>query len=125
MAEFEIPEDWTVLQAWRFTLDPTDDQSLMLARHFGDRCKAYTWTVTALKVDIEAWRHHGRDRDIDTSDTAEALQHLQERGARQHRYRHGMVERVFRRDLHRTASTARSTRTETGKTSDPANVTAK
>jgi putative transposase len=36
MACFEVPEGWTV-QAFRFTLDPTEDQSWMLARHFGAR----------------------------------------------------------------------------------------
>ncbi|MGH3632925.1 IS607 family element RNA-guided endonuclease TnpB [Mycobacterium sp.] len=58
MAKFEIPEGWTV-QAFRFTLDPTSDQSRMLARHFGARRKAYNWTVAALKADIEAWRATG------------------------------------------------------------------
>jgi putative transposase len=55
---FEIPQGWTV-QAFRFTLDPTDDQSRMLARHFGARRTAYNWTVAALKADIEAWRATG------------------------------------------------------------------
>jgi putative transposase len=58
MAMFEIPQGWTV-QAFRFTLDPTDDQSRMLARHFGARRTAYNWTVAALKADIEAWRATG------------------------------------------------------------------
>jgi len=58
MAKFEIPEGWTV-QAFRFTLDPTDDQTRMLARHFGARRKAYNWTVAALKADIEAWQATG------------------------------------------------------------------
>jgi putative transposase len=58
MAKFEIPPGWTV-QAFRFTLDPTEDQSRMLARHFGARRKAYNWTVEALKADIEAWRATG------------------------------------------------------------------
>jgi putative transposase len=58
MAKFEIPEGWTV-QAFRFTLDPTDDQSRMLARHFGARRKAYNWTVAALKADIVAWHATG------------------------------------------------------------------
>jgi putative transposase len=58
MAQFEIPDGWTV-QAFRFTLDPTDDQSRMLARHFGARRKAYNWTVATLKADIEAWHTHG------------------------------------------------------------------
>jgi putative transposase len=47
------------VQAFRFTLDPTNDQSRMLARHFGARRKAYNWTVAALKADIEAWRATG------------------------------------------------------------------
>ncbi len=47
------------MQAFRFTLDPTSDQSRMLARHFGARRKAYNWTVAALKADIEAWRATG------------------------------------------------------------------
>jgi putative transposase len=58
MARFEIPEGWCV-QAFRFTLDPTDDQSRMLTRHFGARRKAYNWTVAALKADIEAWHATG------------------------------------------------------------------
>ena len=58
MAPFEIPDGWTV-QAFRFTLDPTDDQSMTLARHFGARRKAYNWTVATLKADIEAWHAHG------------------------------------------------------------------
>jgi putative transposase len=58
MAKFEIPEGWTV-QAFRFTLDPTDDQSRMLARHFGARRKAYNWTVAALKADIVGWHATG------------------------------------------------------------------
>ena len=58
MAKFEIPQGCTV-QAFRFTLDPTGDQSRMLARHFGARRKAYNWTVAALKADIEAWHATG------------------------------------------------------------------
>ena len=58
MSRFEIPEGCTV-QAFRFSLDPTDDQSRVLARHFGARRKAYNWAVAALKADIEAWRATG------------------------------------------------------------------
>ncbi|TXI53780.1 MAG: transposase [Mycolicibacterium mageritense] len=58
MPKFEIPEGWTV-QAFRFTLEPTEDQARSLARHFGARRKAYNWTVATLKADIEAWRATG------------------------------------------------------------------
>jgi putative transposase len=58
MARFEIPDGWCV-QAFRFTLDPTDDQARALARHFGARRKACNWTVATLKADIEAWNAGG------------------------------------------------------------------
>jgi putative transposase len=58
MTKFEVPEGWTV-QAFRFTLDPTEGQARSLARHFGARRKAYNWTVAALKADIEAWHTSG------------------------------------------------------------------
>ena len=57
-ATFEIPDGWCV-QAYRFTLDPTDEQATNLARHFGARRKAFNWTVATLKADIEAWRATG------------------------------------------------------------------
>jgi putative transposase len=40
MARFEVP-DGCCVQAFRFTLDPTEDQTRSLARHFGARCKAF------------------------------------------------------------------------------------
>ena len=58
MARFEIPDGWCV-QAFRFTLDPTEDQARSLARHFGARRNAYNWTVATLKADIDAWRATG------------------------------------------------------------------
>jgi putative transposase len=58
MARFEVAEGWTV-QAFRFTLDPTEDQARALARHFGARRKAFNWTVAALKADIAAWHASG------------------------------------------------------------------
>jgi putative transposase len=58
MARFEVPEGWTV-QAFTFTLDPTEDQARSLARHFGARRKAYNWAVATLKGDIQAWRETG------------------------------------------------------------------
>lgn len=61
-AKFEIPEGWTV-QAFRFTLDPTEDQARALARHFGARRKAFNWTVAVLKSDLSAYREHGVESD--------------------------------------------------------------
>ncbi len=58
MAKFEVPDGWCV-QAYRFTLDPTDDQAHALARHFGAWRKAYNWTVATLKGDIETWHANG------------------------------------------------------------------
>ncbi len=58
MAKFEVPDGWCV-QAFKFTLDPTDDQARSLARHFGARRKAYNWTVATLKADIASWRETG------------------------------------------------------------------
>ncbi|WP_396908369.1 IS607 family element RNA-guided endonuclease TnpB [Mycolicibacterium sp.] len=58
MAKFEIPDALTV-QAFKFTLDPTEDQARALARHFGARRKAYNWTVAILRADIEAWQATG------------------------------------------------------------------
>jgi putative transposase len=58
VARLEIPEGFTV-QAFRFTLDPTEDQARSLARHFGARRKAYNWTVATLKADIDAWHATG------------------------------------------------------------------
>jgi putative transposase len=58
MARFEVPDGWCV-QAFRFTLDATEDQARALARHSGARRKAYNWTVAALKADIEAWHATG------------------------------------------------------------------
>jgi putative transposase len=58
MVRFEVPEGWCV-QAFQFTLDPTEEQARSLARHFGARRKAFNWTVAALKADIEAWHASG------------------------------------------------------------------
>jgi putative transposase len=58
MAKFDVPEGWCV-QAFRFTLDSTEDQASALARHFGARRKAYNWTVATLKADLEAWHAAG------------------------------------------------------------------
>jgi putative transposase len=58
VAKFEIPDGWGV-QAFRFTLDPTQDQARALARHFGARRKAFNWTVATLKADLGAYRNGG------------------------------------------------------------------
>jgi len=60
MAKFEVPDGWTV-QAFKFTLDPTEDQARALARHFGARPKAYNWTVDTLKADISMWQATGNE----------------------------------------------------------------
>ena len=60
MARFEVPDGWCV-QAFRFTLDPTEEQARSLARHFGARRKAYNWAVATLKGDIEAWHETGME----------------------------------------------------------------
>jgi putative transposase len=58
MTRFAVPDGW-VVQAFRFTLDPTEEQAWSLARHFGARRKAYNWTVATLKADIEAFHATG------------------------------------------------------------------
>jgi putative transposase len=58
VAKFEVPAGWTV-QAFRFTLDPTEDQARALARHFGARRKAFNWTVATLKADLWEYRNAG------------------------------------------------------------------
>ena len=60
MAKFQIPDGW-VVQAFQFTLDPTEDQARALARHFGARRKAFNWTVETLKADIAAWHATGHE----------------------------------------------------------------
>ena len=62
MTRFEVPDGWCV-QAFRFTLDPTEEQACALARHFGARRKAFNWTVATLKSDIEAWRETGAETE--------------------------------------------------------------
>ena len=83
MARFEVPDGWCV-QAFRFTLDPTEDQARVLARHFGARRKAYNWTVATLKADIEAWHATGiADSETVAARAAETLEQRQGRGVRQ------------------------------------------
>jgi putative transposase len=60
MGRFEVADGW-VVQAFRFTLDPTPVQMRALARHFGARRKAYNWAVGTLKDGIEAWHATGAE----------------------------------------------------------------
>lgn len=87
MPKFEVPDGWTV-QAFRFTLDPTEDQAKALARHFGARRKAYNWTVATLKADIQAWHASGT---VTAKPSLRVLRkrwkHRQGRRVRQHRDR--------------------------------------
>ena len=77
MAKFEVPEGWGV-QAFRFTLDPTEDQARALARHFGARRKAFNWTVATLKADIDAWHATGVETAKPSpAGAAETLEHRQ------------------------------------------------
>jgi putative transposase len=62
MARFEVPDGWTI-QAFRFTLDPTEEQASSLVRHFGARRKAYNWAVATWKGDIAAWHATGAETD--------------------------------------------------------------
>lgn len=62
MAKFGVPDGWTV-QAFKFTLDPTEDQARALARHFGARRKAFNWAVATLKADLSAYRDAGVETD--------------------------------------------------------------
>src|SRR5271155_5764135 len=58
MVRFEVPEGWCV-QAFRFTLDPTEEQARSLARYFVALRKAFNWTLASLKADIESWHASG------------------------------------------------------------------
>ncbi|MCV7402703.1 transposase [Mycobacterium fragae] len=62
MAKFEIP-DGCCVQAFKFTLDPTEDQARALARHFGARRKAFNWAVATLKADLSAYRNGGLETE--------------------------------------------------------------
>ena len=115
MARFEVPDGWCV-QAFRFTLDPTEEQAHALARHFGARRKAYNWTVATLKADIEAWNATG----IETAKPAlrvlrKRWNTVKRRRVRERRDRCGVVAGVLERGLCRRHSRARWTRTGTGR----------
>lgn len=124
MARFEVPEGWCV-QAFRFTLDPTEDQAARWRGIFGARRKAYNWAVATLKADIEAWRVTGigtvkpslrvlRKRWNTVKDRCVSTPRPGRCGGRSARKR-----------LTPTALAALSMRTGTGRTPDPVNVRAR
>ena len=53
------PPEGHVIQAFTFALDPTDDQSVQIARFFGARRKAVNWTLGQIKFDLEHYRETG------------------------------------------------------------------
>jgi putative transposase len=48
-----------IIQAFTFALDPTDEQSALIARFFGARRKAFNWTLDQIKADLEHYRATG------------------------------------------------------------------
>ena len=52
------PEGW-VLQAFSFALDPTEEQSGALRRHFGARRYAYNWTIGQIRQEMALFRECG------------------------------------------------------------------
>lgn len=55
---YTAPDDWCV-QAFCFALDPTPEQRVAIARHFGGRRKAHNWAVATLKADLDAFHATG------------------------------------------------------------------
>ena len=52
------PKGW-VLQAFSFALDPTEEQSVALRRHFGARRYAYNWTIGQIRQEMALFRECG------------------------------------------------------------------
>ena len=52
------PKGW-VLQAFSFALDPTEEQSAALCRHFGARRYAYNWTIGQIRQEMALFRECG------------------------------------------------------------------
>ena len=52
------PKGW-VLQAFSFALDPTEEQSGVIRRHFGARRYAYNWTISQIKQEMALFRECG------------------------------------------------------------------
>ncbi len=55
---YEPPEGW-VVQAFSFTLDPTDAQAASIVRFFGARRKAFNWALEQITKDVERYRESG------------------------------------------------------------------
>jgi putative transposase len=53
--KYSAPEG-QIIQAFTFALDPTDEQSALIARFFGARRKAFNWTLDQIKGDLEHYR---------------------------------------------------------------------
>lgn len=53
------PPEGQIIQAFTFALDPTDEQSVQIARFFGARRKAFNWTLDQMKADLEHYRETG------------------------------------------------------------------
>ena len=53
------PPEGQTIQAFTFALDPTDEQSVQIARFFGARRKAFNWTLDQIKADLEHYRETG------------------------------------------------------------------
>jgi putative transposase len=48
-----------IIQAFAFALDPTDEQSALIARFFGARRKSFNWTLDQIKADLERYHESG------------------------------------------------------------------
>ena len=55
------PDGWTV-QAFKFALDPTDAQKMLMLRSMGINRKAHNWAVAKIKDNLEHHRTTGESR---------------------------------------------------------------
>ena len=59
MSRSYCPPDGQIVQAFTFALDPTDEQSVQIARFFGARRFAFNWTLAQIRTDLEHYRETG------------------------------------------------------------------
>jgi putative transposase len=59
MSRRYVAPEGHIIQAFTFALDPTDEQSVQIARFFGARRKAFNWTLDQIKTDLEHYRETG------------------------------------------------------------------